>query len=361
MRVFKTGDGVQLKNAGCSKEKLASSSTQQSDVTHELMQKIWKELKKKRSQPSCNKKKSKFVQKPRHQKSYPYKPNHGSGCKCSKCLKWRSYLKGKNIPGKNSRFCLPQYDGNGSDIDNEEELQRCSLARGSNEMAQQEGESTAHQSKSPFTEIPATREGSQSKLTQHNRVSKQSNKRSGNHVPFAVNHRYNKRPAKLAAKSMLKKLYSFLEEAKQSCEESSGSEGNNSSDYKEETEEDSSLASDEDIFEEEFYSANSPLNNERISSSGRHAKKSKQRIESPNQRDFLNDSSSESNYPDFDDHKQPPTNPTNAETMMVDLEEDKIVHVESFDLDLNSNRIDHLNIPATSIQAPEQYLRFLSK
>lgn len=361
MRVFKPGDGVEMKNAGCSK--VTPPTTQQNDVTHQLMQKIWKELKKTRSHQNNKHKKHKFVEKPRYQKIFPRKPNHGKGCKCSKCLKWRSYLKGKIIPGKGSKFCLPQYDGNNSDVDNETELQRCNVARGSNEMAHQEGQSTSYQSQPPFVEIPATCEGSQSKSTSHNRGSKQSDKRSSNLRHFATNHRYHKRPANLAAKSMLKKFYAFLEEAKQSCEESSGPEGNNSSDYKLETEEESTSASDDDIFEEEFYSANSPLNNERRSTPLQRAKKSKQRIETPNQEDFFgNFSSSESESPDVDDHRQPPTNPNaTPPTNLEDPDEDSLVHVESFEVDINSQRVDQLNIPATSNQAPEQYLRFLSK
>lgn len=360
--MFKHGDNVGMNDAGFSKVKPASGTTQQNDVTHHLMQKIWKELKKNRSQEKYKQRQRKVVEKPRYRKTHPPKPNHGKGCKCSKCLKWRSYLKGKIIPGKSSRFCLPQYDGNGSDLDNEAELQRCNMARGSNEMALQEGQSTSHQSKSPFVESPATREGSQSKSTSNNKLSKQGDKRSGNHRHFATNHRYNKRPAKLAAKSMLKKFYTFLEEAKQSCEESSDPEGNNSSDYKLETEDESSTESDEDIFEDEFYSANSPLNNERKSTPAQLANKSKPRSKTPDREDFLFDFSSESNSPDpdLDDHGQPPTN---AKPMPIveDPDEDKIVHVESFELDINSHRIDQLNIPSTSNQAPEQYLRFLSK
>jgi hypothetical protein len=252
---------------------------------------------------------------------------------------------------------MPQFDGNESDPEYEAEHRNSRVAQGTNEMALQEGPSTSNHSQPPLVHVPPARESCNSRLSGCNQPTKKSYKSFGGHYSFARNIHSNKRPAKLAAKTMLKKVFEFFEEARKSSEDTSESEDHILSDYSEESAEESSDnvgEEEEDLEDEDFHSANSPTmmveeaTQKPFIKSQQSTKHNKKPLET-----FANESDCPS-----EDNKEPRKSPFNVR---VDPDETKICHVESFDLELNSTRLDQFNIPATYFQAPEHYLRFLSK
>lgn len=329
---------------------ISESLLQQNEFTNQLMLKIWKELKAKGSKQKQLKKHSDKFRKRNAERAKPRHPHHGKGCKCPKCRKWLSYVKGKSIEGKTSRFYMPQLDGNGSDSHLEQEHPGSSLARAPNEMALHERASTSGQSQQPSKKIPASREACNPGLLEYSPPTRQT------HQDFAGHHSYpgisngSKRPAKLAAKKLMKKMHDFIYQNNLSESENGSSSSSNYNEESAESTEDET-DDDEDYDNEDFFSSHSALQNsktkpKKAESTCSNLSKSKPRRDT------------HYNSPDSDDNGDPPRISSNLPS---DLNEDEICHVESFDLDLNSTRVDQINIPATAQQAPEQYIRFLSK
>lgn len=368
IKVPGVGKSNDTRSKAATEDKLLNHSLlQQNEFTHQMMSKILKELKKTRTSSGHKLHKvgisPRQTQKRRHHKSSPKRPNHGNGCKCPKCIRWRSYHKGKGIPGKYSKFVMPQFDGNISDSDYEPEHRSGRMASGTNDMALQEGPSTSAQSQLPLQQASAAREGGNSRLSGRNQPSKQGYKSSVNHHSFARNFYNTKRPAKLAAKNMLKEVFDFFENARNIAGDTTDSEDLSQSDYNLGTPEESSNGDsdeDEDYEDEEFHSAQSPT--AVLEGTAPKPCKYYRRSTKPYTK-HLESPANESDSPIFNeqesgDDKEPRGN---THSIGADPDETKICHVESFDLELNSTRLDQFNIPATFQQAPEHYLRFLSK
>jgi len=321
------------------------------------MRKILKELKSKRCKKENLKKKHRSQETLKPQLRGP---NHGRGCKCTKCRKWHIYLKGKHIHGKTSRFHLPQFDGNDSDTEFGPEPRQGQLAHPSNEVTSEERASTFAQSQQPFFEISPSCEASGSRVSGHYKPSKMDYQTIANPANNS-NSRVSKRPAKLAAKALMKKVYDFFEDARQNSGDLLDSD-ESQSEYDYQSEDDSSIDNDEDTDdveeeeEEEFHSAHSPnmileANPERQVPRLQQSRKLAKKRTLPTIKSDNEDSNDQDS-----DSQHPPLHSVNS-----DPDTTKICHIESFDLDVNSTRVDQLNIPATFQQAPEHYLRFLSK
>lgn len=275
--------------------------------------------------------------------------NHGRGCECKQCYKWNR-CKGKHIYGKPSRFRCPQIDGNSSDTGLESESRRSPATHDPSQTPVQEGSTTAGGSKLSLQQSSSTLKVGKSKFSRNNKISGQSNPFSACGPFNGPNSPIRKRKAKSAANELMKAFYDLIEKNKANP---SGSDlEDTGSDYSEEADiEETSDIQDNfssDIEEEHFESANSALPNHSPPKS--RPKKTKIRKD-------LIPLPSESG-------SDPESNPEPVQcnpTAISGLDEDKICFVESFDLDINSTRVDQLAIPASFQQAPEQYFRFLSK
>lgn len=312
--------------------------------TKQMMQDILQELKKNNSKRSLKR------------QIYRRKRSHGSSCECRKCGQYSKPKKGKGISKKFSKYKLPQFDGNYSDTPRDSQPGQNATAFGESQISSEErpgnaiqGQSTSPQ-KSDSHQAGSVVAGPSSQLS--------SNPRG--HSVLANFNTFRKdgklRLAKTNAKHLMKKFFNYVQDSQfqasdmndsdysASCTDTSDSQQSTDDSYSED------VTSDDDV-PKDFHTAESSL-----SFSRKRTKKStnqkKPSVELPgSSKDSITRLQSQPTPLDGDILNEDVSGPV----------DDNICYVESFDLDINSTRVDQFSIPATAQQCPEQYFRFLSK
>lgn len=291
----------------------------QNQESTELMKQIWLELQKSREERAAQ-------------------LQHGASCHCQKCIT-RRFSKGKAIP---EHYQVPQMDGNDSDA----ECSGSPKASQESQCSHGEGPGISAQSQLSFRGKSNALEKGQSQISSNDLLSR--NDRFARAGAFLSGHYQQNRLAKSSAKNTITKniaLFASKDDPKDRDYEHSSSESETEAYEEDRVEEDEKDVEENDASdaEEEFKSARSALTD-----------------------DFQNSP----NFYSVPVHRQRkrPVQAGNCQhchpqkaKKVVELTDDEKCFVESFDLDLNSSRIDQFSAAATFEQCPENYFRFLSK